>query len=62
MLSDYNALKICLWHNFEMAEFTLYTLSAHDKECIKKQIKFRGQKGYVNCYVILTKTENIQKA
>lgn len=45
-----------------MAEFTLYTLSAHDKECIKKQIKFRGQKGYVNCYVIHTKTENIQKA
>lgn len=44
MLSDYNALKICLWHNFEMAEFTLYTLSAHDKECIKNKSNFVGRK------------------
>ena len=30
-IPNHIGLKICLWHNFEMAEFPLYALSGYNK-------------------------------
>ena len=30
-IPNYIDLKICLWHNFEMSKFPLYTLSGYNK-------------------------------
>ncbi len=29
LINNYSALKICLWHNFEMAEITIHACSGN---------------------------------
>ena len=47
---DCIALKICLWHNFEMAKFPLYALSGYNKALGIFNNTICSRKGYGNYY------------